>query len=301
MRNHLVSWLDGHKWFKSKVKLGPSAEVSKSRALEAITCLGAAGQPALSDILPLMTNQSRAVKIRAFHALASISPATAAVKPFLPALMQALGDQEWTMRLAALNALAALQPPPPEATSVFIRLLKDANGMVSDAAMNYLVLQTNTAVIPVLDKDLHEKDSYAVTKAISRIAVFGAAAGGSEPRLRQLLNDPIFTVREAATNALAAMTGQSMSRSAPAENADITFNFPGMPVEYLLSQYEAMTGKKVAMAARPKSGQMVSFITVRPLTKSEALTLFEEVLKEQAGLIIVHGKDGSLTAVAKPQ
>jgi len=26
-----------------------------------------------------------------------------------------------------------------------------------------------------------------------------------------------------------------------------------------------------------------------------------EVLKEQAGLVIVHGPDGSLTAVAKPQ
>jgi len=37
------------------------------------------------------------------------------------------------------------------------------------------------------------------------------------------------------------------------------------------------------------------------LTKSEALQLLDEVLREQAGLVIVHGADGSLTAVAKPQ
>jgi type II secretory pathway component GspD/PulD (secretin) len=95
-----------------------------------------------------------------------------------------------------------------------------------------------------------------------------------------------------------AMTGQSLSQSAPAEQAYITYNFPAIPLGQFLDEYEALAGKKVAMQATQNASQTVHVITPRPLTKSEALRLCEEVLKEQAGLIIVHGKDGSLTAVA---
>jgi HEAT repeat protein len=118
--------------------------------------------------------------------------------------------------------------------------------------------------------------------------------------LRQLLNDPLLTVRQAAANALAAITGQSPSHSAPEEKADITLNFQGMPLGQFLDFYEGWAGKKVAMVAAPNPGQSLRVLTPRPLTKSEAMQLFEELLKDQAGLVIVHGADGSLSAVAKP-
>jgi len=231
--------------------------------------------------------------------LAAMSPEAEAVKPMMPTLMQALGDSEWTMRLAALNALAALQPQPSDASAVFVRFLNDSNGMVSEAAMNHLVEQTNPVTLPVLDKQLNEKDSYVVIVAASHLAKFGAAATGSVPRLKQLLNDPLSTVRQAATNALAAITGQPPFNSAPVENANITYNFPAVPLAQFLDEYEGLAGKKVIMKATPDSSQTLRVITVRPLTTNEAMTLCEEALKEQAGLIIVHGEDGSLTAVAK--
>jgi type II secretory pathway component GspD/PulD (secretin) len=102
------------------------------------------------------------------------------------------------------------------------------------------------------------------------------------------------------TSASAAVTGQSLSQSPPAEQANITYNFQGIPLQQFLDEYESLAGKKVTMTT-PEQGKILQVKTVRPLTRSEALKLCEEVLQEQAGLVIVHGKDGSLTAVAKPK
>ena len=282
-------------------QLQPTADESRGRALDAIVCLGPAGKPALPVILPLVTNQNRHLKIRAFFALRAIGPETESVKPFMPTLFQALEDRDWTMRLAAINALAALHPRPPEVTPALIRFLDDPSEIVSEEAMRWLVAQTNSAVLPVLNKQLNEKDSYIVTLAATRLAAFGPAAAGSEPRLRQLLNDPLSSVRQAATNALAAITGQPLSHSAPTENADITYNFPGLPLGMFLDIYGDLAGKKVTVAAAPAPGQTLRVMTARPLTKSGALQFLEEVLQQQAGLVIVRGQDGSLTAIAKPQ
>lgn len=283
------------------VTMHPSADLSRVRPLNAIVCLGPVGQPALSYILPLLTNQNYQTKIWAFFALKSIGPDTQTVSSVVPTLFQALGDQNWTMRLAAINALAALHPRPPEVTPAFIRFLDDPSEIVSDEAMRWLVAQTNPVVLPRLDRQLHDKDSYVVTKAARRIGVFGVAAAASAPRLRELRNDPLSTVRQAATNALAAITGQPLPQSAPAENADITYDFPKVPLGQLLDIYGNLAGKKVTMEATLARGHGLRVITAQPLTKSGALQLIEEVLQQQAGLVIVHGKDGSLTVIAKPQ
>ena len=90
--------------------------------------------------------------------------------------------------------------------------------------------------------------------------------------------------------------GEPLSNLASAEKPYISYNFPRIPLEQFLDEYEYLAGKKVTLQAKLYRSQTVRVITVRPLTKSEALTLCEEVLKEQEGLIIVHEKDGSLRA-----
>jgi hypothetical protein len=300
LRKRMVSWVSGHPWLKSKLKFRPPEEQVWCRALDGVGCLGSVGQPALPDVLPLVTNQSSTVKIKAIFALTSIGPETERAKPVVPALMQTLGDSDWTVRVAAMNALAALRPTPPDAVPAIVHLADDPNEMASEAAMNWLVSRTNAVAIPLLDKQLRCEDSYVVTMAAAQIGVFGAAAIASEPRLRQLLNDPMLTVRQAASNSLVAIKGRSLSQLAPDEHADITFDFAGMPLEAFLSYYESVAGKKVAMAAPPRVFKTVRVRTSRPLTRTEALALFDETLKEQAGLVIVHGEDGSLSAIAQP-
>ncbi len=125
---------------------------------------------------------------------------------------------------------------------------------------------------------------------------------GGKPLSDQLprLDNRSDTTARAASNALAAVTRQPLSPSASDEKADQAFNFQGMPLQQFLDMYENLAGKKVTMVETLEQGQMLRLKTVHPLTKSEAIQLFDEVLKEQAGLVIVHGQDGSLTAVAKP-
>jgi len=301
LRKCIEAWLNGRPWLKAKLNLRPSAEVMRARALDAVTCLGPAGQPALPDILPLVTNQSSQLRIKAFFAIKAIGPDLQRVRPIVPSLIRALGDGEWTMRAAAIGALEALKPPPPEAVPAVLKLVNDSNEMVRASAIHYLVAQTNAIAIPLLDKQLHDQDSYTVTAAASQIGVFGGAASASEPRLRRLLDDPVLTVRQAASNALLAITGQTDFRSAPEEKAALEFNFQGMPFDSVLSVYESLAGKKVTMKATPNPPYASLRVqTVHPLTTNEALQLLDEVLKEQAGLVIVHGPDGSLTALAKP-
>ena len=301
LRKHIAAWLSGHPWLKAKLNLRPAAEVRRAHALDAVTCLGPDAKPALPGILPFVTNQSSQLRIRALFALKSIGPDLQRVRPVVPSLIQALGGGEWTMRVASLGALEALKPPPPEAVPAVLKLANDSNEMVRAGAIHYLVAQTNAIVIPLLDKQLHDQDSYTITAAASQIGVFGAAASASAPRLRQLLDNPVLTVRQAASNALLGITGQIDFRSAPKEKAALEFNFQGTPFDSVLSVYESLAGKKVTMKAAPNpSYALLRVLTVHPLTTNEALQLLDEVLKEQAGLVVVHGQDGSLTALAKP-
>ena len=97
------------------------------------------------------------------------------------------------------------------------------------------------------------------------------------------------------------MTGQPVSQSAPTENATITYNFPAIPFGQFLAVYEAVAGQKVAWDKTPMPRGVMHVITARPLTKTDAMRLCEDEMKVQMGLIIVHGKDGSLAAIVPPQ
>ena len=159
------------------------------------------------------------------------------------------------------------------------------------------VAQTNALVLPVLNKQLLDHDGYVVTRAAEEIAAFGPGAAASGARLKELLNDPLSSVRCTSADALAAITGQKLPQTVTDEKADITLDWNGMPLQMCLDFYENLSGKKVTMAAPSKSGQMLRVKTAHPLTKSAAMQLLEEVLKQQAGLVIVHSPDGSPTAV----
>ncbi len=93
------------------------------------------------------------------------------------------------------------------------------------------------------------------------------------------------------------LSDQPRSQPAPGEKADNTFNYQAMPIFQFLDCYEHLAGKKVNTPVSPRNDQTITAQTDHPMTRSEALASMEEVLKEQAGLTIVHGKDGSLTAV----
>ena len=122
--------------------------------------------------------------------------------------------QPWSLRQASFCALRSLHPQPPEAAPAIFQLLKDPAQILKLQAIQYFVAQTNPIVLPALAMQLNESDSNSVTEAISQLAVFGARASASVPRLRQLCEDARPDVRLAATNALQAITGRAAQLAA---------------------------------------------------------------------------------------
>jgi hypothetical protein len=298
-RNRIIGWVSKHKKLESFLNLGPAAETKKYRALGGIACLGPAARSALPEILPLLTNDSTPIKIRAYCAFAAVAPGPDTVRAAVPALMNGLMDPDPMMRHIALDTVNGLHPLPREATLAFFGLLCDPDQSVRNRAQDCLVARTNTIVLPMLDIQLHDADSFVVAKALRDISIFGKDATGSVPRVRELCTNFYPHVRIAATNALHAITGEAVARG-PSPGADITFNFQSVPVMQLMDIYDGYAGRRVT----PPSGgwpgtALLSGVTPYSLTKAEAMQLIEAMLKEQAHIVLQHSSDGSISAVVQ--
>jgi len=81
----------------------------------------------------------------------------------------------------------------------------------------------------------------------------------------------------------------------------ISYNFHGLSLQELLSIYEHLTGEKVTIKVMPNPAPVMRVYTEAPVTKSQARQVLEEALKQEAGLVIVRGADGSLSAVPNPE
>jgi hypothetical protein len=141
----------------------------------------------------------------------------------------------------------------------------------SDTNARAAIKEMGPAALPVLERTLHlpASDDKSRVRALQGIRVLGLAAKSSEPRLRELLNDPLFDVRQAATNALVAITGVPAIQPVSAEKADRTFNMPHVPVQQVLDMYANLVGKTVELTGGPVSAP-VRFVTSTPLTKTQA-------------------------------
>jgi len=139
----------------------------------AAAALGVIGRPAAQEAVPALTkaleDEEGLVRARAIGALGAIGPGAQAV----PALLRLLEDGE-------LNAAWALEAIGPEASE----------------AVPYL--------IRALAEDRHQRTRAAAAKALGAI---GPAAHEAVPALRKALEDRSPSVREAAAEALAAITG----------------------------------------------------------------------------------------------
>jgi hypothetical protein len=327
-RQQVVAWARRHELLKSVLKFGLSADETKSRTLTILAELGPPARPALPEVVSLLTNKSFRYKNPAIRAVSGMALSDQELRPLLPILSKAAADPSFaggmagalgllygfkqlprseilplacellqspgaSVRKVAIDFLNKMQPPPTEVVPDLCRLLGDSDLAVRKAAWDCSVAGTNA--IPILDKQLHDADAEILFEAASRIGTFGPEAAASVERLRELCSHTNATVRRAAAGALEAITGEKVT--APKKDADINFNFKGMPVEQLIGIYEEMAGKDIATPNGGWPGKLVSVVTPHPLNKQEAMQLIEELLKQQAKVQICHGSDGSLTAV----
>ena len=75
---------------------------------------------------------------------------------------------------------------------------------------------------------------------------------------------------------------------------DIFFSFTSMPLRQVLDTYSTFAGETVTCS--PTLNAFVSAKTYTRLSKAEAVALIENVLREQARIIIRRRDDGTLVA-----
>ncbi|MGD1085514.1 MAG: hypothetical protein ABSA47_12310 [Verrucomicrobiota bacterium] len=114
-------------------------------------------------------------------------------------------------------------------------------------------------------------------------------------------SSPLARPGEAAPKPVPAAVGQPLVQPAPGEIPMISYNFHGLSLQELLSIYEHLTGEKVTIKVMPNPAPVMRVYTEAPVTKSQARQVLEEALKQEAGLVIVRGADGSLSAVPNPE
>jgi hypothetical protein len=83
----------------------------------------------------------------------------------------------------------------------------------------------------------------------------------------------------------------------PADKADCSMNFNGIPIIQLVETYEYWAQQKVTPPASGWPNVAMRVITDGQVTRKVALQMIEDAFKEQAHVTIQHAADGSLSAV----
>jgi len=95
----------------------------------------------------------------------------------------------------------------------------------------------------------------------------------------------------------AGSNGPAGSPSGTKEEANITYNFPGIPAGQIIDIYGELSGKTLIVDPSANTGQTLRFKTPKPITRSEAMKIIETALIEQAHLVIVQAPGGALSVV----
>jgi hypothetical protein len=93
-----------------------------------------------------------------------------------------------------------------------------------------------------------------------------------------------------------AVASPNRQMRGPANVANLTFSFPGIPIAQVVDIYEGWAKEKVTP---PKDGWPAGTMHVtapHAMTTNEALRLIEVALKEQYGIVMRRGGDGGLPA-----
>ncbi|MFH1706424.1 MAG: HEAT repeat domain-containing protein [Planctomycetota bacterium] len=178
---------------------------------------GAAGvlariqDPAVARCVPrlvqALADPEASVRASAALALGAIKPATLMA---VQGLLGVLEDPEWRVRDFAVTALGKTGPLTGEVIPALARKLQNTGeeDMIRYDAIAAFEEMGPAAVqaLPMLATVLCDEDFIIRSSVVGLIGTFGDAAHGVIPLVEGLCQDPVAEVREAARQALAALT-----------------------------------------------------------------------------------------------
>ena len=174
------------------------AETYRSRAIRAITKLGAGGEPAVKNLIQLARNdESINVRRACFFAIVKVAP-TKVADEFCQS--QLANDRTADLRRLAAKWLVSVANSEAS-LECLVNAMNDADESVRLEAVNSLVALGKPS-IPGLIKALKSPDVRTRRHATLAIGKLGLMAADAAPALRACLDDPDPEVRDLAAAAL---------------------------------------------------------------------------------------------------
>jgi len=146
------------------------------------------------------------MRLKAISALGKIGPEA---REAVSSLRSLLSDPNYPVRLEAAIAISRITGEFSEPAS-FLRPLfnrEDKSGLWPNTHTFDIALES-PQTIPLLIELLKDSDKYVRDRAFTALSTSKTNLAKARPQIEALLNDPSFTVRNQASNAL-RMTGQT--------------------------------------------------------------------------------------------
>jgi HEAT repeat protein len=187
--------------------LSSPSPATRLAAVEAIEPLFARGAPAVPNLRRALYDRDRFIRWAAARTLGRIGVDHAAVA--VPDLARLICDVDIDVRIVAMGVLERFGKASSPAVPALIRAASGGEGTVRVAAIHALEAIGADAepAIPTLIHALGDNDDARVLRAAAEaLARFGSAARAAVPALERLLNDPNIDVRQAASDAILAVS-----------------------------------------------------------------------------------------------
>jgi HEAT repeat protein len=190
-----------------------SNEALRPRSLEVLAAIGAPAAAALSELEAALADPEPVIRGEAAFALGSIG---GAAEPLVPKLKALLDEEEPAeVRFTAAYALGRIGPPASPAFERLVGLTKSADELMATVAV-WAALKIKPGdsslfadAVPLLERALASERELARLEAAVSLGEMGAAATEAVPELEFVAaNDPVESVRDAATHSLALIRGR---------------------------------------------------------------------------------------------
>jgi HEAT repeat protein len=190
-----------------------SNEALRPRSLEVLAAIGAPAAAALPELEAALDDPEPVIRGEAAFALGSIG---GAAEPLVPKLKALLDEEEPAeVRFTAAYALGRIGPPASPAFERLVGLTKSADELMATVAV-WAALKIKPGdsslfadAVPLLERALASERELARLEAAVSLGEMGAAATEAVPELEFVAaNDPVESVRDAATHSLALIRGR---------------------------------------------------------------------------------------------
>ena len=290
LRTNFAAWAANKPWLKSRIR--PSAEYFQKMGLRGAEILRPNADSLTPDLIHLATNGAPSMRAKAIETLALILPDSTNA---LVIRWQAMADPDYSVRQTALSTMRMGIKHCPQLSVLTNHL---AGTFVQERFLAIECLHDSVSdpaiLIPIYKRCLTDPFFNIRWRAVFELGNIGKAAESAVPALQKLDHDSNRVIRQAATNALQKIAGQTVPPSSSNEPT-YRINAPAIPVQQMLDEYKSLTGEKLIIAPTVPVWHTMTLMTLYPINREDYRHLLEDELLAQINIRTTDMGDGTIS------